>query len=434
MRHEVIILADGPGTVVQLCGISLLERLLRQLQRLGLTKTIILSATPDLLRQHLAKPSPNRAKVAVDLRDCGAVPLAANRLGDAWPNQSEQVLLVQGDSVFDSRLLQLLDDQNASAALVDSAPPPNLEVLVASALETNCGRLCGAALLSTEWLKSDLSVFHKAIRDGIDSGQIGAVDIAQRDWNHASMRRELHPTWFPAPAPEQQRNAERILLRATQKGSLDFPAMVHGPIEDFLISHLWKTAITPNQLTAMTNIVAWTATFLFATGHLGWGTILALFVGILDGLDGKQARVKIETSKAGKLEHWFDAFFEHSWWIAIAFFFQSSSRLPEAFAYLALLIGGEGVAGLAKLSVLRYCGRTLDELGHFNRIVRLIGGRRNIYIWIFALGLLLGNPAQAFKLMACWAAISAAVQVARAAIVVWGQRKTKPGSEAQAAA
>ena len=275
VRHEVIILADGPGALVELCGISLLERLLRQLQRLGLTKTIILSATPDLLRQHLAKPSPNRAKVAVDLRDRAAAPLVANRVGEAWPNQSEQVLLVQGDSVFDSRLLQLLDDQNASTALVDSASPPNLEVLVASAPETNRGRLCGAALLSNEWLKSDLSLFRNAIGDGIESGQIGAIDIAHRDWSHASMRRELHPTWFPAPAPDQQRNAERFFYGATQKGSLDFPAMVHGPIEDFLISHLWKTAITPNQLTAMTNIVAWTATFLFATGHLGAGTILA---------------------------------------------------------------------------------------------------------------------------------------------------------------
>ena len=127
--------------------------------------------------------------------------------------------------------------------------------------------------------------------------------------------------------------------------------MVHGPIENFLISHLWKTAITPNQLTFMTNVVAWAATFLFATGHLGWGTILALAVGILDGLDGKQARVKIETTKAGKLEHWFDAFFEHSWWIAIAYHLQSSGRLPGAFVYLVLLMGAEAVAGLAKFSV-----------------------------------------------------------------------------------
>ena len=33
-----------------------------------------------------------------------------------------------------------------------------------------------------------------------------------------------------------------FFLSAAQKGSLDFPAMVHGPIENFLVSHLWKTA------------------------------------------------------------------------------------------------------------------------------------------------------------------------------------------------
>jgi len=81
-------------------------------------------------------------------------------------------------------------------------------------------------------------------------------------------------------------------------------------------------------------------------------------------------------------------------------------------------MGAEAVAGLSKLSVLRACGRTLDELGDFNRIVRLIGGRRNVYVWLFALGLLLGAPAQAFALMTTWAAVTAAVQVVRASVVV----------------
>jgi Phosphatidylglycerophosphate synthase len=42
------------------------------------------------------------------------------------------------------------------------------------------------------------------------------------------------------------------------------------------------------------------------------GIGLALIVGVLDGLDGKLARLKLETSKAGKLEHLFDALFENS--------------------------------------------------------------------------------------------------------------------------
>ena len=210
--------------------------------------------------------------------------------------------------------------------------------------------------------------------------------------------------------------------------------MVHAPIENFLVSHLCRTAITPNQLTAITNIAAWGATFLFATGRLGWGTILALVVGVLDGLDGKQARVKIETSKLGKLEHWFDALFENSWWIALAYHLQSSGRLPAAFGYLALLIGAEAVAGLAKFSVIRVCGRTLDEIGDFNRLVRLVGGRRNTYVWIFALGILFGIPAQAFKIIAWWGAVTAGIQVPRAVLAVLGYRKREALRNPQAEA
>ncbi len=309
----------------------------------------------------------------------------------------------------------------STTALVDSAPPASLQPLVESEPETTRGRFCGAALLEPKRAPS----FPESVRDQIAAGQIETIDLASRDWNLVSLRRTLRPYWFPAPAPAQQKAAERVLLEAAQKGALDFPAMVHGPIENFLVSLLCKTPITPNQLTGFTNIAAWSATFLFATGRLGWGVILALIVGVLDGLDGKQARVKIETSKAGKLEHWFDAIFENSWWIALAYFLQSTGLLPNAFLYLALLIAAEIVAGLAKWSVLRCCGRTIDEIGEFNRVVRLVGGRRNIYVWLLALGILLGAPGEAYQIVAWWGAITAAVQVPRAAFAVLGHGRAR---------
>ena len=47
--------------------------------------------------------------------------------------------------------------------------------------------------------------------------------------------------------------------------------------------------------------------------------------------------------------------------------------------------------------------------------LRLVGGRRNIYVWILALGLMLGTVAGAFKLIAWWEAVTAAVHLARVA-------------------
>jgi hypothetical protein len=44
--------------------------------------------------------------------------------------------------------------------------------------------------------------------------------------------------------------------------------------------------------------------------------------------------------------------------------------------------------------------------------LRLVGGQRNIYVWILALGLILGTVAGAFKLIAWWEAVTAAVHLA----------------------
>jgi hypothetical protein len=61
----------------------------------------------------------------------------------------------------------------------------------------------------------------------------------------------------------------------------------------------------------------------------------------------------------------------------------------------------------------------MAELGPFDRLFRLVSGRRNIYVWILALGLLLGNVPGAFKLIAWWEAATAAVHLTRAAWALW---------------
>ena len=211
-------------------------------------------------------------------------------------------------------------------------------------------------------------------------------------------------------------------MDSIQKGPPDIPAWVHAPIETFLVSRLCKTPITPNQLTLFCNVVAWTVTILLVTGHLAWGLGLALIVGVLDGLDGKLARLKLETSKAGKLEHLFDALFENSWWLALAWHLSVSGKLPDAFSYLGLLIGAEVLNALARASIVRYYGKSISELGTFDRIFRLVGGRRNIYVWILVLGLICGTAAGAFKLIALWEAVTAVIQLARVAWALWALR------------
>jgi phosphatidylglycerophosphate synthase len=168
------------------------------------------------------------------------------------------------------------------------------------------------------------------------------------------------------------------------------------------------------------------ATILFATGHLASGIVVALIVGFLDGLDGKQARLKVETTKRGKLEHWFDGIFEWSWWTALAYQLHASGRLPNAFQYWLLLVVAEGIDAVAKGGVLLTTGKLIDELNCFERIVRLVGGRRNVYVWILAIGILFGAPEKAFVAMVWLEAITAAIHLPHAVWAVYKTRKNVP--------
>src|ERR1700676_5156687 len=108
MVDASIILADGPAALGELCGISILERLLRTLQRCGIKRAIVLSTTPELISEHVAQPSWARTKIEVTVcsRESGLVTL--DQIVRVWTKSSQFLLFVRGDSVFATRLLRLI--------------------------------------------------------------------------------------------------------------------------------------------------------------------------------------------------------------------------------------------------------------------------------------------------------------------------------------
>jgi phosphatidylglycerophosphate synthase len=411
MAYECVVLADCPGALVELCGISMLERLLRTLQRCGIERATILSSASERIAEELARPSWPRAQLTLVLRSRPNGALRIEQIVDIWPDAAQLLLVIRGDAVFDGRLLQLLATQRSPAVLVDSAVPSKLQPLVTQAPDALHAKVCGAALVQRDWVSTQSGPLENAINNGLEQNTIAAVDVTDQPSYSPALRRRLRPFWFPAPPPAHVKLAERILFNSVQKGTQDFPARIHAPLETFLISKLCKTAITSGQLTVSWIILAFGTTILFATGHLIWGIVLALIIGILDGLDGKQARIRVETSKAGKIEHWFDSFFEVVWPTALAYHFYVSGQLPNAFFYLALLIVAEALDGIGKLGVYGAAEKLLVEPGLFDRIVRLVGGRRNIYVWVLVACVVLGMPEKALIVMAFWEVATAAVDL-----------------------
>jgi phosphatidylglycerophosphate synthase len=386
-RPQLVILAEPPDAFVELFGVSMVERLLRQAQRIGFREAIVLSTTPAEIAAHLAAPSWARAQISLSFQQREPGPVSMIQVAG-----KDRALVLSAGFYYDARLLKTLAGKTTTTVLVDSRRPAETVRL---------------------WQKERLDFSGAALVIPDPASEPKQCDAANEPTYVTALRKHVRPVFFPAPSPELIPLAEKFPRDVAQNGVLDFPGFLDSPIEDWIVRRLCRTSVRPNQVTFVTMLVGVAVTALFATGRLWWGVALAYAIEVLDGVDGKLARTKVETTTAGQWEHEVDYTIELSWWTALAFHFRTSG-LASAYGLLALYVVSDLIDRVAKRAVKLKVGRNLDDVSNFDRFVRCIGARRNINIWILIGALALGDPANGFVLFCWWGAVGAVVHVIRA--------------------
>src|SRR5215470_3986910 len=156
-----IIIADAPEALIELCGVNLLERLLRILQRLGFRRAFVFSTTPQIVGPELTRRSWAREEIIVQLVSGAIGSVSAKVLLEQIP--SERFLIVPANIYCDGRLLAALCAKDSSAALIDSNPPEFARHLIRNP--------CGPALITKDLL-SALSLatpFFETLKENIDN-------------------------------------------------------------------------------------------------------------------------------------------------------------------------------------------------------------------------------------------------------------------------
>lgn len=200
----------------------------------------------------------------------------------------------------------------------------------------------------------------------------------------------------------------KILLDHVQRRTLELPAQYFDPtFENLLIRRLAGTPVTANQVTVVTTLLGFMVAALYYTGWLRVGVLVAIFVEVLDGVDGKLARITWTTSRAGEYEHILDFFYENSWYLALGLHLSHGS--PHALKAALLMILFDLADNVAYALMDVRWGLSLDNASPFLARLRLIAGRRNIYSWLFLVGFFLGFPNYAFFVAVVWAGITAAI-------------------------
>lgn len=411
---QLVIIADVPQCLTKLGGISLLERIRRIAIDSGFREAIVLSKSVDEARAELSGHTWRAGRLSIQYR---AVMAKSVTVEDIAKIMGARTLIVFADWFYDKRLLRELANSPDNCVLVDSDLPRDIAPLFGNEPQVRAGWVCGAAVITADWLRqrNPSASLAGEIRADIESDRFATLDAAAQPSYVPTMRRDVRPVSFQAPPATEHARMERFLRDNTQKGVLDLPAaLVHAPIEKWIVSKICETTVTPNQITIATGLFGLCVTILYATGHLLIGVLLALAIGVLDGIDGKLARLREQTTKIGSAEHALDYCIEMSWWAALAFYFQSAGELFHAGALWLAFYISDIVDRLAKGAVELKFGRKLDDLAPFDRVVRSIAGRRNIYTWLFAASVFLGKPSAGFVLLCFWGITSTAIHVFRA--------------------
>jgi phosphatidylglycerophosphate synthase len=359
-------------------GITLLERLLRQLSELESVDSILVLKPAEM---RLPARSA-RIRKPVSYHDASGAD-AWEMMRDARAHLHDRFIAVAADLLIDERILVWLTAQTTDVML---SPRPGERP------ET-------AAMLHAESLDA------RSIEDA--RIKVVAADSLPAYWE--SMHGEVPLHLRRIASDRDAEDAWRILLDYIQRRTLELPARYFDPFfENLIVRRLAPTAITANQVTLVTTALGFAVAGLYLTGWLRLGVLLAIFVEVLDGVDGKLARITRTTSKAGEYEHILDFFYENSWWLALGRFL---SRNGSPFAWTAALLmvvfdlTDNIVYSIADVRWHRSVDYATPLLARF----RLIAGRRNIYTWIFLPGFFLGAPAFSFYLAVAWAGVTAAI-------------------------
>ncbi|MCY3770526.1 MAG: CDP-alcohol phosphatidyltransferase family protein [Gemmatimonadetes bacterium] len=423
MKFSVVLFADTDATAAgaarPVYGIPLLERHLRVFASLGARRVSVVG------------PAPGRgSSVRIDgfdgrwFRELGAVDCVRTDESPArWlPGKDETALVLDAHHLYDPRVLRDLIDGGSNRRAVDQAVRASCRLLVADAdLLTE---------LAASWTGSE-SLW--SALDTAPESACSVYDLRDMDPYIVDLRRSLPPFWLVLDSDRKVQQAEMLLIDAAQKGTLDFPAeFIHPPLENVLTKWVSAGPVTPNQVTTLTIVLAFLTTGLLAAGQLASGyliagLVIAFIVGVLDGVDGKLARVTVRCTRFGdRYEHILDVVWELTWYWALGWMLSGGGALVGPFVLSTVItlfyLLDKTATGMFKSRQ----GIELFDCEPVDRFFRRIGARRNTNVLLLLGGTAAGMLEEAFTFVAIWTVITAAFHWTRA---IWLMSKPAAADE-----
>jgi phosphatidylglycerophosphate synthase len=313
---------------------------------------------------------------------------------DEAPDNS-MVLLLNGFFLFENRTLKgVLERKNSGLQHTDNS------VAAAFVGNSHLAYVLKTMRNSNQALPQGLHVVHTSDMEAFDE----------------SLRRSTKPLLEPVNA-ERKAELENRLYGNAYRGITDLVTKFVWPKPAKLVVHLCANLhISPNMVTTLGLLLVIAACYLFLNGYYGWGLLAGWIMTFLDTVDGKLARVTIQSSKFGHLfDHAIDLFHPPFWYIfwgmsLIDFQPVLGQGLEQMYWIIVIAyIAGRIVEGIFPL--LGSC--SVFTWRPYDAWFRLVTARRNPCMILLTLSFLIGKPEWGFVSVTFWSALTSVLLILR---------------------
>jgi phosphatidylglycerophosphate synthase len=155
--------------------------------------------------------------------------------------------------------------------------------------------------------------------------------------------------------------------------------------------------------------------WLFWKGSYGWGLVAAWVMTFLDTVDGKLARVTLQSSRFGDIfDHGIDLIHPPFWWWAwIVGLPAAGWPIEHASAVLTAIVLGYVLQRVEEGAFIAWFRMDMHTWQRFDSRFRLITARRNPNLVILTVSAVAGRPDLGIVVVAAWTLISLLIHAVR---------------------
>jgi phosphatidylglycerophosphate synthase len=308
----------------------------------------------------------------------------------------EADVVIRGDHVYGAGLFNALTQSAPGTVLVDG------EGRALAARVDSTSRDWPIRLLDTETPGT-----------GLPEGA-AAVDAATLAGQHnIALRKKNAPLLIPAT---ERRTIEKALFDDSYKG-----------VTDLVTKHVWpplalpatrwcaRRGLTPNQVTLASAVLVGVAFWLFWNGQFGLGIVAAWAMTFLDTVDGKLARVTLQSSPFGNIfDHGIDLIHPPFWYWAWAVGLAASGMaLNDGGWTLGIIVAGYILQRGEEALFLQLFGMQIHIWRRFDSLFRQITARRNPNMLILMVATAVGAPREGLIAVAVWTVLCFLIHLVR---------------------